>query len=239
MGMTTTVTVERDRSIDVLRGLLVVLLVIVEYLPPRPELAWLQHSPWDGVRVADFVFPGYLFVVGATMAVARRASWPRLLRRTISLLALGLLFNAATEHDPLRFTGVLQTIAVAGFLAAVAVRFVRRSDDVALVAGLLLLGHALVLDRAFEIDRAVFPDARLYREGALGHDPEGVLATVLGATALVLLGWVVARTRSWWTVLGLGVATAVACAGWAPNKRAWTPSFTVLMAVTFAVLLLA
>lgn len=54
------------------RAQLVVLLVVVEYLPPSPAYRWLRHSPWDGVRVADVVFPGFLFVVGASAAVARR-----------------------------------------------------------------------------------------------------------------------------------------------------------------------
>ena len=238
MGTRTATTVERDRSIDALRGLLVVALVFVEYLPPSPDFPWLRHSPWNGVRVADFVFPGFLFVVGSSMAVGRPQTWTRVVRRLAALLALGIVFNAVTDTSPLRLTGVLQMIGISGFLAAVTARVIRRSDDLALVAGALLLAHGAVIAHAFDVDRWVFADARLYREGIAGHDPEGVLATVLGGTALVLLGLVATRVRSWWVAGALVAATAVTWLAWDPNKRAWTPTLTLLMAATFAVALL-
>lgn len=239
MAARTATTVERDRSIDVFRGLLVVLLVFVEYLPPSPAHSWLRHSPWDGVRIADFVFPGFLFVVGASMAASQPAPLGRAARRAAMLVILGLFFNAWTELDPLRFTGVLQTIGISGFLAWLVTRRVQRTDDLALVAGALLAVHGAVLGRAFEIDRWLVPDAHLYHEGALGHDPEGILATVLGGTALVLLGFAAARLRAWWLPLALAAVTAVAWLAWEPNKRAWTPTFTLLMAATGAAVLLA
>jgi predicted acyltransferase len=232
------VTVRRDPSIDVLRGGLVVVLVLVEWLLSG-SYAWLRHSPWNGVRIADFVFPGYLFVVGASMAVGRERSWARSVRRLVLLVALGLAFNACTTTSPLRFTGVLQMIGVSGFLAGVALRVARRTDDVALAAGALLLVHGAVVAHAFDVDRWVFDDRRLYHEGLLGHDPEGVLACTLGATSLVLLGAVALRLRSWWFVLGLAALAGVAWLAWEPNKRAWTPPFTLLMAATFALLLAA
>ena len=214
-----------------------VLLVFVEWLLP-PGYEWLRHSPWDGVRIADVVFPGYLFVVGASMAVGRERSWVRSVRRLVLLVALGLVFNALTTTDPLRFTGVLQMIGVAGFLAGIVTRLARRVDDVALAAGALLVVHGALLTQAWDIDRWVFPDHRLYRLGEAGHDPEGVLACVLGATALVLLGFCAARLRSWPFALGLLALAVAAVAAWEPNKRAWTPTFTLLMAGGFAVALL-
>jgi predicted acyltransferase len=232
-------TVGRDRTIDVFRGLLVVLLVLVEYLPPSASYPWLRHSPWDGVRVADFVFPGFLFVVGASMAVSRTPSWPRAARRAATLVALGLVFNAATETSPLRFTGVLQTIGVAGLLATVIIAVARRTGVVAWIAGVLLVVHGALLSHAFAMDRAVFADVHLYREGALGHDPEGVLNTVLGATAVVLLGWVATRLRTPWFVMTTGALCAVAWTAWEPNKRAWTPTFTLLMVTACAAVLVA
>jgi predicted acyltransferase len=156
----------------------------------------------------------------------------------VLLVALGLAFNAVTTTSPLRFTGVLQMIGVSGFLAGIVTRFTRRTDDVVLAAGALLVVHAAVVAHAFDVDRWVFADSRLYHQGALGHDPEGVLACTLGATALVLLGVAAARLRSWPFAIGLLAAAAVAWPAWEPNKRAWTPTFTLLMAGTFAVALL-
>lgn len=232
------VTVRRVPSIDVFRGALVVLLVIVEYLPPSPDYRWLRHSPWNGMRVADFVFPAFLFVVGASMAAGRPQRWTRVVRRTVLLVALGLLFNAATEASPLRITGVLQTIAVAGALAWVVITVLERTEPVAWVACALLLVHGAVLSHAFSIDHRVFGYAHLYQQGALRHDPEGILNTVLGATAVVLFGWVATRVRSAVLVGGLLAAGLLACLAWEPNKRAWTPSFALLVCGACAAILL-
>ncbi len=213
--------------------------MLVEYLPPSAHYPWLRHSPWDGIRVADVVFPGFLFVVGASMAVSRLPSPMRAVRRAATLLALGRLFNAATATSPLRFTGVLQTIGVAGLLATIVIAVARRPAVVVAVAGALLAIHGAVLNHAFAVDRAVFADAHLYREGAFGHDPEGVLNTVLGATAVVLLGWVATRVRAWWFVAATAVLTAVAWTVWEPNKRAWTPTFALLVVTIVGVVLVA
>ena len=213
--------------------------MLVEYLPPSAHYPWLRHSPWDGIRVADVVFPGFLFVVGASMAVSRLPSPARALRRAVTLVALGLLFNAATATSPLRFTGVLQTIGVAGLLATIVIAVARRPAAVAAVAGALLAVHGALLTHAFAVDRAVFADVHLYHEGALAHDPEGVLNTVLGATAVVLLGWVATRIRTWWFVGATAALTALAWTVWEPSKRAWTPTFALLVVTVVGAVLVA
>lgn len=215
------------------------LLVLVEYLPPSASYPWLRHSPWDGLRVADVVFPGFLFVVGAAMAAAPRLpSWPRTMRRVATLVALGIVFNAATETSPLRWTGVLQTIGVAGLLATCVLHLARRRTEiVAASAAALLALHGALLSHSFDLDRAVFADAHLYKLGLAGHDPEGVLNTVLGATAVVLLGWVAFRWRTPLFALALTAAGALSWFVWEPNKRAWTPTFALLVVAGFAAIL--
>ena len=215
------------------------LLVVVEYLPPSSDWSWLRHSPWNGMRIADFVFPAFLFVVGASMAAGRPQPWTRVARRTVLLLALGLVFNAATETSPLRFTGVLQTIGVSGALAWIVITALRqRPEPVAWMASALLLVHGGLLAHAFAVDQRVFGDAHLYHQGTLGHDPEGLLNSVLGATAVVLFGWVATRVRSRLIAAALVGIGLVACIAWEPNKRAWTPSFALLVCGACAVILL-
>ena len=231
-------TVGRVPSIDVFRGALVVLLVVVEYLPPSPDFPWLRHSPWSGLRVADFVFPAFLFVVGASRAVGRPPRATRVARRALALLALGLLFNAATDASPLRWTGVLQTIAISGAFASIVVAVVKRTEPVAWVACALLVVHGAVLSHSFSVDQRLLPDAHLYQQGMLRHDPEGVLNTTLGATAVVLLGWVAVRLHSRLLAAALLAAGLVVCIAWEPNKRAWTPSFALLVAGACAAILL-
>lgn len=34
----------------------------------------IAHSPWNGVRLADFVMPFFLFVVGVSLAIVNKVS---------------------------------------------------------------------------------------------------------------------------------------------------------------------
>src|SRR5437660_479610 len=104
----------RRPSLDVFRGALVAVLLLVEWLLPSPAYSWLRHSPWTGIRIADLVFPGFLFLVGASMAVGRARSLVSVVRRALTLVVLGFLFNAwgdsGADLSHLRLPGVLQMI---------------------------------------------------------------------------------------------------------------------------------
>jgi heparan-alpha-glucosaminide N-acetyltransferase len=203
----------RRASVDVLRGVFVAGMIVVEQLPGDAATTWrwLRHAEWTGWTGADLVFPGFLFVVGVTMAVTLRQGWSaatavRLARRTFVLVGVGLVFNmVGSGGAPLRYPGVLQRIAIAGLLATAAVLLVRRRwlPIVLVVVGLLAAEHLLLtrvtvgcgrgeLTRecnvAGAVEGAVFGEEHLYHQGRLGHDPEGLLTT-LGATATVLAGW--------------------------------------------------
>ena len=63
----------RISSIDIMRGLTLVLMLFVNdlFMPGVP--AWLGHraADFDGMGLADWVFPGFLFMVG--MAIRFRS----------------------------------------------------------------------------------------------------------------------------------------------------------------------
>lgn len=93
--------------------------------PDTPK--FLMHAQWEGgVRLADFVFPWFLYCVGAaipfSVASAKKRGVPlwrydlRALRRTIILIALGVLVSSATEH---RLDFTLGTLALIGLSYAV------------------------------------------------------------------------------------------------------------------------
>ncbi|KAG8306121.1 hypothetical protein J6590_108711 [Homalodisca vitripennis] len=86
---------------------------------------FFEHSAWNGVTIADFVFPWFAWVMGVSLVlsyrsklrscVSRRAVFWVSLRRTTALVALGLLVNMF-GHDDLstaRFCGVLQRLGMA------------------------------------------------------------------------------------------------------------------------------
>jgi predicted acyltransferase len=257
----------RLTSLDVFRGLVVALLVLVEWVLPAPGYTWLRHSPWDGVRIPDVVFPAFLFMVGASASLATRVDLRRLARRSLVLVGLGLLFNAwggaGSDLTELRLPGVLQMIGVAGLLAGFVTAVVRRPAAVAGIGLALVTVHGALLSHVpvdcgtgrlvpgcslpWAVDRHVFGLAHVYHQGTFGHDPEGLVTTVLGATAVVLFGWAAGRflyreaDRMATAMLagGLLVAAGFAALGWPLLKRLWTPTFGLLMAAGCTAVLLA
>lgn len=258
----------RVRSVDVTRGGVVgASLVMSHVLSGR--FATFGHAPWYGLTLLDLVFPAFLtlFGVGLGLACAERVRWPRVLRRTLVLVALGVAFNVVTswnaDPDVVRVTGVLQRFAVVGLAVVVITRAVRRPVAVVTLAGALLVGHGLLLvwtgpcagqvptpecNVSGQVDPAVFGASHVYAQATAGYDPEGI-PTTLGATASGLIGYaagVIVRTRSRsvaWQVAVLGLA----CAAATPlltqvlpvGKRLWTPGFaTATCGVTLGALAL-
>jgi predicted acyltransferase len=148
----------RLQSLDVVRGLAVAGMVVVEQtVGPPPSYPALRHASWFGWTAADLVFPAFLVVVGTSLAFSlhRPVTWElvrRLAKRAVALLVVGVLFNAwsgdGASFDHLRVPGVLQRIAIAGLVAAVIVLVVREWWAVLLVAVALLAIYGTARSRA-------------------------------------------------------------------------------------------
>ena len=94
---------KRILAIDIMRGLTLFLMLFVNDLYESGVPSWLVHSKAnvDGMGLADWVFPGFLFMVGLSIpyAVAARERkgdnrikiLGHILVRTISLLLIGVL----------------------------------------------------------------------------------------------------------------------------------------------------
>jgi predicted acyltransferase len=184
----------------------------------------LRHAEWHGCTPTDLIFPFFLFIVGVSLAYALpkhleagrpgRAFFVRVLRRTVLLIALGLLLNAfapmwrglasgdaavlAEQLRTVRLPGVLQRIGLVYLLACVMIALLRpRTLVVVCIA--ILVAHPLAmlifnpaapftpdgnLSRA--IDLAVFGADRLYAGSPT--DPEGLLGT-LPALVTTIMGY--------------------------------------------------
>lgn len=93
----------RILSIDIMRGLTLLLMLFVNDLNMKVAPSWLGHMPadHDGMGLADWVFPGFLFIVGMAIpfAVSGRIKkgetvskiLMHILIRTLSLLLIGVL----------------------------------------------------------------------------------------------------------------------------------------------------
>jgi heparan-alpha-glucosaminide N-acetyltransferase len=105
-------------SIDIFRGLTVLVMVFVDNLAFVKGLPWWTHhmpAGNNGMTYVDMVFPAFLFVMGMSipLAVDRRVAaggsrgriWLHHMRRSLSLVVLGLFIANAPQVD-LQHTGI-------------------------------------------------------------------------------------------------------------------------------------
>ena len=79
---------KRIFELDILRGLTIALMIIVD-APPDAIYKILQHAEWEGLTLADIVFPAFVFAMGmaAAISTARRQPSPQKI-----FLRAGVLF---------------------------------------------------------------------------------------------------------------------------------------------------
>ena len=209
-------TTKRNLALDVLRGITVAGMILVNN-PGGPErFAPLCHAPWTGCTPTDLVFPFFLLCNGAAMAFSfakygnslNRDSIFKVLKRGAALFLVGLLLNMIPSHwenfeywiSHIRIMGILQRIAlcyICGGIMALWLKTPKRI--VAGIAGTTIL-HWILL-RAFgsdpgwstlegnfgtKVDLAVFGPDHLYQGYGIPFDPEGLLGTISGAGTLLL-----------------------------------------------------
>src|SRR3984957_20887183 len=90
-------------SVDVLRGLTIAFMIMVNN--PGGEGAWAQmrHAEWNGFTATDLVFPTFLFLVGVSIVFSIQARLSRgdsraklaghTLRRAAVLFLLGIVVH--------------------------------------------------------------------------------------------------------------------------------------------------
>lgn len=124
---------QRLKSLDVFRGLTVALMILVD--DAGGVLPTINHSPWNGVTLADFVMPFFLFIVGVALALVYKnvsdkvVTTQKAILRTIKIFILGIILQGGYFHGlnnlsygvdlvHIRWLGVLQRIAIGYFMAA-------------------------------------------------------------------------------------------------------------------------
>ncbi|KON86258.1 hypothetical protein AF332_05095 [Sporosarcina globispora] len=203
----------RFRSLDITRGLIVLLSVFLFHIPAG-GYEYLRHARWYDITIMDYILPGFITVFGVGMAFAyhRGVNWSKLIKRTIRLIIYGLIFNMIVDWkfdlSTIRITGVLQLYGVLGLLAVIISTLVKSWRWLIPVVAFILLIHGYILfsfsqsctDGLLQpdcnpsgiIDVAVFGAEHLYHQGTMGYDPEGIM-TVIGALSNVLLGMIAGK----------------------------------------------
>lgn len=151
---------ERYLSLDVLRGLTIALMIIVNTPGSWSSMyAPLMHADWHGFTITDLVFPTFLFVVGNAMSFSMKklekmsqgVFLKKVLKRTAIIFLIGWGLNAFPFFDyspengysminwaDVRLLGVLQRIALCYMLASLILYyFGKRGAIVYSIAALL------------------------------------------------------------------------------------------------------
>jgi heparan-alpha-glucosaminide N-acetyltransferase len=169
-----------------MRGLTLVLMLFVNdlYMPGVPS--WLGHraASFDGMGLADWVFPGFLFMVGMAIpfSIGKRikegqdniAISKHIFGRTLSLLIIGvLMLNSGRVNAEL--TGISKNLwAILMYIGVFLIwnKYKETDTNFFTIIGLKLLGAAILVGLIFK-----------FRSGEMANN--GSLIT------------------SWWGILGL------------------------------------
>ncbi|HTC74965.1 MAG TPA: DUF5009 domain-containing protein, partial [Edaphobacter sp.] len=144
----------RVLSVDVLRGLTIALMILVNDPGDWSHTyTQLDHAAWNGFTLTDLVFPNFLFMVGASIIFSLQSRIARgeskrilalhILRRSATIFALDLFFGLYPHfhYTHLRIFGVLTRIAVCYLVAGLICLATQRVRTLVAIIGTLLLGY--------------------------------------------------------------------------------------------------
>jgi hypothetical protein len=172
-----------------MRGLTLLLMLFVNDLNMDVAPAWLGHmkADFDGMGLADWVFPGFLFMVGMAIpfSFSKRISQGMTLvensrhifTRTISLLIIGVLMLNTGRVNP-ELTGMSENLwALLMYFAVFLVwnDYVNKDTKFFTVTGLRLAGIAILVLLVF-----IFKSGQPENQGSLITGWWGILG---------LIGW--------------------------------------------------
>jgi predicted acyltransferase len=145
-------------SVDVLRGLTIGFMIMVNNNGGGPDAYWaMKHTDWNGFTPTDLVFPTFLFLVGISTVFSTQARLAKgdtqssllvhTLRRALILFLLGLLVNSFPYFHlhTLRIYGVLPRIAICYLIVAVLYLYSPSWKNKAVLAASALIGYWILL----------------------------------------------------------------------------------------------
>lgn len=253
----------RILSVDVLRGMTICLMIIVNNGVGQ-SFHFLQHSQWNGMTPCDMVFPFFLFIMGVSIVLSSRSNAREIVKRSVLIILLCwaiywleyILKGDWLPFAHFRLTGVLPRIALSYCVVALCFRKMKPLTMAVIAAGILVLYSILLLagngysndstNIISIVDRAVLGQSHLYQKKPI--DPEGLLG-VLPSIAHTMLGCICGKMiKSERSVKdkmlriaaygGILLTAGLVLSIWLPvNKRIWSPSFVLVNCGAAALLL--
>src|SRR3982751_5615998 len=151
-------------SLDVFRGLTIAAMVLVNNPGTSPVYWPLDHAEWNGLTPTDWIFPFFLFIVGAVIPISlgkyiatekppnvesdspSAGIYSRIISRAVSIYLLGLSvsvlpffqFSATNAPDPLKMAIWLVWAAALLFL------LMRNFKVAGILAGIAFVGIGIM-----------------------------------------------------------------------------------------------
>ncbi len=150
-------TPKRLLSLDVLRGLTIAFMIMVNNTGGDGAWTEMRHADWNGFTATDLVFPTFLFAVGVSTVFSVDARLKRgdsrgklawhSLRRAGVLFLLGIVVNGFPHFHlaHLRFYGVLQRIAVCYLIVSLLYLWDRRVWTKVVLLFCVLIGYWILV----------------------------------------------------------------------------------------------
>ncbi len=144
---------ERLLSIDLLRGLTIAFMILVNDQTGPAPFSQLVHASWNGFTATDLVFPNFVMLVGLSTVLSTAARLARgvdrgqLFRHTLRRALLLILFGFVVNNFPLfhmataRYYGVLPRIAICYFVIATLYLLSNGWKDKVFIAVVCLVGY--------------------------------------------------------------------------------------------------
>ncbi|MCT1529446.1 DUF5009 domain-containing protein [Sphingobacterium daejeonense] len=230
----------RVRAIDIMRGLTLFLMLFVNDLYTSNVPKWLLHTEADvdGMGLSDWVFPGFLFMVGMAIPYAVSARKKKgdsdarvfihILFRTISLLIIGLLIVNSSSLNP-ELTGMPRLWWIGLVYVCIFLVWNNYPKDkyknmflILKVIGVIGLIYLSVIFRAGSVDTPIWFERSWW--GILGLIGWGYFA---GSSVYLLI-----KERIWWSILAVLLFLFLNIAsmnGWVPNLFPGQDWFNVLL----------
>eukprot|EP01124_Arcella_intermedia_P024469 TRINITY_DN4133_c0_g1_i2.p1 TRINITY_DN4133_c0_g1~~TRINITY_DN4133_c0_g1_i2.p1 ORF type:complete len:669 (-),score=69.59 TRINITY_DN4133_c0_g1_i2:44-1879(-) len=110
---------KRVKSLDTFRGLAVTVMIFVNY--GGGGYWFFEHAYWNGLTVADLVFPWFIWIMGSAMPFSlknihaqKKKLDPlyKIVRRSVILFAIGLFLWNGYDIQNWRIPGVLQRFSI-------------------------------------------------------------------------------------------------------------------------------
>ena len=215
---------ERLISVDILRGLTIIFMIIVNDPGSWSHVyAPLLHAEWNGITPTDYIFPTFLFIVGVSIVLslskkkdgglAKNILLKKIIWRSIKIYLVGLFLWLWPDFDfeNIRWAGVLQRISFVYLFCALIFLYLNLRSQIIFL--FLILVFYTIIMCFIPVPGIGYPDLSvpeknwahyidtLLLPGAMWEDtwdPEGILTTLpsIGTGILGLIGGYILTSKS-------------------------------------------